>query len=77
MKQFEVDTSVYRDGLFRLPNQTEKTKKHKHEIVVGKIQDFVYLQNNLDNIEFYKSNSTIMNKSQDQLIGYIGHFLHL
>ena len=68
MKQFDVDTSVYRDGLFRLPNQTEKTKKNKHEIVVGKMQDFVYLQNNLDNIEFYKSNDTIMNKSNDTIM---------
>ena len=41
--QFKVylDTSIYKKGWFRLPNQTNKDKIYKHEIIKGKISNFI------------------------------------
>ena len=36
-----IDTSIYKKGWFRLPNQTNKDKIYKHEIIKGKISNFI------------------------------------
>ena len=48
------DTSVYKEGTFRLPYQTEKTKPHIHEIQQGKIEDFLH-QSKLEKATTYLS----------------------
>ena len=37
----QLDTIVYNNGLFRLPNQTNKNKLNSHEIKQGKMIDFI------------------------------------
>ena len=59
----QVDTSVYKNGWFRLPNQSKEDKKNtKHIIIKGKLKDFLLCEIDYDSFclnEFFKNKKNI------------------
>ena len=61
----QIDTTIYSDHWFRLPNQSKEGKiKTKHKIIVGEMKDFIcaYIDPSSTNINNHKSLSYIQKK---------------
>ena len=52
-KKTLFDTSVYCERWFRLPNQTNNKKPYEHNIIIGKLEDFIidYINDNVIELE--------------------------